>query len=181
MVMTFSICCPSLWLPPSYNMLDSLKRVFAWPALRVLSAVVDPIFLQVWCLEPVLVLPWSELLCCPSGLLFLTIGRISKCQPLQWKPPWIMWSFHMLTSVVSISACGQLTIPADYLIVGGCTCWWFDLCSYHWAGFWGLFWPFGDIWQWLIFLYPHPDFHWPVGHQCICSYSLQHVCYIALW
>lgn len=41
-----------------------------------------PLHPQIWCIGFVLVLPRSQSLCCPSGLLFLATGSISRCQPL---------------------------------------------------------------------------------------------------
>ncbi|KAF7641325.1 hypothetical protein LDENG_00284900 [Lucifuga dentata] len=35
-----------------------------------------------------------------------------------WKPPCIVRSFHVLTSVASISSCGQLIIPVGYRMTG---------------------------------------------------------------
>ncbi|KAF7633678.1 hypothetical protein LDENG_00053830, partial [Lucifuga dentata] len=35
-----------------------------------------------------------------------------------WNPLCIVRSFHVLTSVVSISSCGHLIIPAGYLMTG---------------------------------------------------------------
>ncbi|KAF7644570.1 hypothetical protein LDENG_00219740 [Lucifuga dentata] len=76
-----------------------------------------------------------------------------------WNPPCIVKSFCVLTSVASISSCGQLIIPAGYQMTG----------SIYMLMAWILFLPLSwllttclTLWR-LTSLLPHHGSHWPVG------------------
>ncbi|KAF7659411.1 hypothetical protein LDENG_00297840, partial [Lucifuga dentata] len=87
-----------------------------------------------------------------------------------WNPPCTVRSFHVLTSVESISSCGQLIIPAGYWMTGNA----YVLMA------WTLFLPLSCLGPVSLsggigltsLPPPHHGSHWPVGYPGTCKCAI---------